>query len=127
MSVPKLSYFYYYYMPPKEMRKHVAAHILRKHISPNACVLRRLWHSPHSFAKATGIQADVQCFSGYVVAFYYQLAITKGSCSTVPKQCPLSPLAAPCCCRRKAWRTTGPSHTLIISQDDCVIVLQKLP
>jgi hypothetical protein len=56
----------------------VSAHILRKHIPPNACVLRRLWHSPPSFAKATGMQAGIQCSAGYGVAFYCQLAITKG-------------------------------------------------
>jgi hypothetical protein len=60
------------YMPPKEMRKHMSAHTLRKHILPNACVLRRLWHPPFF---ATGILAGNQCFSGYGVAFYYQSAI----------------------------------------------------
>jgi hypothetical protein len=53
------------YMPPKEMRKHVAAHNLSMQILPNACILRRLWHPPPpSFAKATGMQAGNQCFSG---------------------------------------------------------------
>jgi hypothetical protein len=82
----------YAYMPQKEMRQHVAAHILRKHITPNACEFCGVCVTPPTLvAKARGMQAGIQCGSWYGVAFYYQSAITGEKCSNVPMQCPYPP------------------------------------
>jgi hypothetical protein len=79
-------------VPQKEMRQHVAAHILRKHIPPNACGFCGVCGTPpHLSAKARGMQAGIQYGSGYGVAFDYQSASTGGKCSNVPMHCPYPP------------------------------------
>jgi hypothetical protein len=79
-------------MPQKEMRQHVAAHILRQHIPPNACGFYGVCGTaPTLVTNAMGMQAGIQCGSGYGVAFCYQSAITGGKCSNVPMQCPYPP------------------------------------
>jgi hypothetical protein len=101
----------------KEMPEHVAAHILRNHIPPNAYGFCGVCGTPPTLvAKTRGMQAVIQCGSGQRVTFMimnlinYQSVVAGGACSNGPTQRPYPP----CYCGRTAWRIIGLSHTLIM-------------
>jgi hypothetical protein len=100
-------------VPQKEMRQHEAAHILRKHIPPNACGFYGVCGTPPTLVmKARGMQAGIQCGSGYGAAFYYQSAITGGKCSNAPMECPY-----PLGCSVLLWNYSMEDHWAIAQPD----------
>jgi hypothetical protein len=95
---------------------------------PTHClrILRRLWHSPHSFHEGDRYAGWHPVLLLVWVAFYYQSAITEGNCCTVPMQCSLPPG-----CSMLLWeqrgRTIMPPHTLSISRMSLSLYQQDEP